>query len=82
MTTANKILIAGLVLPLLLSASGKLLRGSIIWSPPLKLDEVKGSVDLTPFRQKFAGDDKDIAAAFDEMTTRLVKITFTGAARR
>jgi hypothetical protein len=35
MTNAKKILIAGLVLPLLLSASGKLLRGSTIWSPPL-----------------------------------------------
>ena len=33
------------------------------------LDEVKGAVDMTPFRQRFAGNDKDLAAAFDDMTT-------------
>ncbi|MGB9431157.1 MAG: MBL fold metallo-hydrolase [Candidatus Acidiferrum sp.] len=46
------------------------------------LDEVKGSVDLTPFRQKFAGDDKDLQAQFDDMTSQLVKITFAEAAQR
>ena len=30
------------------------------------LDELKGAVDLTPFRQRFAGNDKDLAAAFDK----------------
>jgi glyoxylase-like metal-dependent hydrolase (beta-lactamase superfamily II) len=46
------------------------------------LDEVKGSVDLTPFRAKFAGDDKDLQAEFDDMTVHLVKIAFAEAAQR
>ena len=46
------------------------------------LEEVKGSVDLTPFRSKFAGDDKDLQAEFDDMATHLVKITFSEAALR
>lgn len=46
------------------------------------LDEVKGSVDLTPFRQRFAGDDKNLQAQFDEMARELVKITFSEAAQR
>jgi cyclase len=46
------------------------------------VDEVKGSVDLTPFRAKFAGDDKDLQAEFDDMTDHLVKITFSEAAQR
>jgi cyclase len=46
------------------------------------LEEVKGSVDLTPFRAKFAGDDKDLQAEFDEMTTHLVKLVFNEAALR
>jgi cyclase len=45
-------------------------------------DDVKGSVDLTPFRQKFAGDDKDLQAEFDDMTVHLVKIAFNEAASR
>jgi cyclase len=46
------------------------------------LDEIKGSVDLTPFRSKFAGDDKDLQAEFDDMTVHLVKIAFNEAALR
>lgn len=46
------------------------------------LDEIKGSVDLTPFRQKFAGDDKALQAGFDDMAAGLVKITFSEAAQR
>jgi len=46
------------------------------------MDEVKGSVDLTPFRAKFAGDNKDLQAEFDDMTDHLVKITFNEAAQR
>jgi cyclase len=46
------------------------------------LDEVKGSVNLAPFRQKFAGDDKDLQAQFDDMASQLVKITFSEAAQR
>jgi len=46
------------------------------------LDEIKGSVDLKPFRQRFAGDDKDLQAQFDTMAAALVKITFSEAAQR
>ena len=46
------------------------------------VDDVKGSVDLTPFRQKFAGDDKDLQAEFDDMATHLAKIVFSEAAQR
>ena len=46
------------------------------------LDEIKGSVDLKPFQQRFAGDDKDLQKAFDDMTANLVKITFSEAAQR
>jgi glyoxylase-like metal-dependent hydrolase (beta-lactamase superfamily II) len=46
------------------------------------VDDVKSSIDLTPFRQKFAGDDKDLQAEFDDMTDHLVKIAFNEAALR
>ena len=46
------------------------------------VDEVKGFVDLSSFRSRFAGGDKDIEAAFDNMITPLLKITFNEAALR
>lgn len=46
------------------------------------LDDVKGSVDLTPFRQRFAGDDKDLGAAFDEVSANLIKLVFEEASLR
>jgi glyoxylase-like metal-dependent hydrolase (beta-lactamase superfamily II) len=46
------------------------------------LDEVKGFVDVTPFRQRFAGDNKDLQSQFDEMAAELVKATFNEAAQR
>ena len=46
------------------------------------LDDVKGSVDLTPFRVKFAGNDKNLQAEFDDMATHLVKLVFSEAALR
>ncbi len=46
------------------------------------LEDVKGSVDLTPFRQKFAADDGDLQVEFDGMTSHLVKIVFNEAALR
>jgi cyclase len=45
------------------------------------VDEIKGSVDLTAFRAKFAGDDKDLQAEFDDMAAHLVKIAFSEAAQ-
>jgi cyclase len=46
------------------------------------LDDVKGAVDLTPFRQRFAGTDKDLGAAFDDMAASLVKVVFEEASLR
>ena len=43
---------------------------------------VKSGVDLTPFRQRFAGSDKDRGAAFDDMTTNLTKVVFEQATLR
>lgn len=46
------------------------------------LDDVKGSVDLTPFRERFAGNDKDLAAQFDDMAGHLVRVVFLEASLR
>jgi len=40
------------------------------------LDEVKGSVDLSAFRERFVGSNQDLNAEFDEMTGNLVKVVF------
>jgi len=40
------------------------------------VDKVKGAVDLTPFRAKFAGDDKGLQADFDDQTSHLVELVF------
>jgi cyclase len=46
------------------------------------LDDVKGSVDLTAFRARFIGDDKDLGDAFDEASAHLVKVVFEEASLR
>lgn len=46
------------------------------------LDEVKEAVDLTPFRQRFAGSDEKKRAAFDDMATHLIKVVFEEASLR
>jgi cyclase len=46
------------------------------------LDDVKSSVDLSAFRQRFAGNDKDLGAAFDDVAARLVKLVFDEARLR
>jgi glyoxylase-like metal-dependent hydrolase (beta-lactamase superfamily II) len=43
------------------------------------LEEVKKGVDLTPFRNKFAGDDKDTAEAFDDAAAALVRVSYNEA---
>jgi hypothetical protein len=40
------------------------------------VDQVKGAVDLTPFRVRFAGDDKDLQSEFDNQTSHLVELVF------
>lgn len=46
------------------------------------LDEVKDAIDLSPFRQRFAGSDKDLGAQFDDMAAHLVKAAFQEASLR
>jgi cyclase len=46
------------------------------------LEEMKGSVDLTPFRQRFAGNDKDLGEAYDDMANNLIKVAFEEASLR
>jgi glyoxylase-like metal-dependent hydrolase (beta-lactamase superfamily II) len=46
------------------------------------VDQVKGSVDLSAFRQRFAGDRKDVSAAFDEDAADLVNLVFREASLR
>lgn len=46
------------------------------------LDDVKGGVDLSAFRQRFAGDDKEQGEAFDDAANNLVKVVFEEASLR
>jgi cyclase len=46
------------------------------------LEDVKGAVDLTPFRPRFAGTDSDLGAEFDDMAANLVKVVFEEASLR
>jgi glyoxylase-like metal-dependent hydrolase (beta-lactamase superfamily II) len=46
------------------------------------LDEVKGAVNLTSFRQRFAGPDKDLGEAFDDAAADLVKLALREASLR
>ncbi len=46
------------------------------------LDDVKSSVDLTSFRQRFAGDDQNLGYAFDDAAAHLVKLVFLEASLR
>lgn len=43
------------------------------------LEEVKDSVDLSGFRQRFAGDDRDLGFAFDDAAAHLIKLVFLEA---
>lgn len=46
------------------------------------LSDVKDGVNLAPFRQRFAGDDKDRGAEFDQMAADLIKAVFQEASLR
>jgi cyclase len=46
------------------------------------VNEMRGKVDLAPFRQRFAGTDKELSAAFDRMTKDLVNVVFREASLR
>ncbi|MES2306982.1 MAG: MBL fold metallo-hydrolase [Gemmatimonadota bacterium] len=46
------------------------------------VDAVKGSIDLTAFRERFAGGNKEIEAAFDETAAELVRLVFREASLR
>jgi len=46
------------------------------------VDDVRSAIDLTPFRQRFAGNDQDLSAAFDDVSAQLVKLVFQEASAR
>jgi cyclase len=46
------------------------------------LDEVTPGVDLSSFQERFAGADKDQIAAFNDMTSHLLKVVFLEASLR
>ena len=56
--------------------------GQIRPAMSLTVDDVKGGVDLSAFRQRFAGGDKDLGAEFDDMTTTLINVAFREASLR
>ena len=45
-------------------------------------DLLKSAVDLSAFRPRFAGADKDLEAEFDDMASNLIKVVFTEASLR
>lgn len=46
------------------------------------IDEVKGSIDLSSFKQRFIGDDQNLAPEWDQFTNRLIKTIFEEASLR
>ena len=46
------------------------------------VDAIAPMVDLSPFRARFAGTDKDLGAAFDQTAADLVKLVFREASLR
>jgi cyclase len=46
------------------------------------VDDVKGQINLSPFRARFAGDRKDLQAAFDDAAAQLITVTFREASHR
>ena len=48
----------------------------------LTLDSVREAVDLTPFKQRFAGSDKEMSDAFDSAAADLVKLVFKESSLR
>ncbi len=69
---------------LLQSAVDQLNAELVRTSPALAqtLNQVKDSIDLSSFRQRFAGGDKNLDARFDDMVQHLVKAAFTEASLR
>jgi len=57
-----------------LRKSGPALFGSV--------DDIKGNVDLTPFRKRFAESDGNLSAAFDRASDELVRLVFREASLR
>ena len=42
----------------------------------LTFDDVKGAIDLSSFRSRFAGEDKDLGDEFDRMAASVIKLIF------
>jgi cyclase len=47
-----------------------------------KLEEVKDMIDLSSFKQRFAGNDKDLADAFDRMAADVIALVLREASLR
>jgi glyoxylase-like metal-dependent hydrolase (beta-lactamase superfamily II) len=73
-----------LVRDLLQSAVGQMNAKLVQTGPAMfhSVDEVKGSVDLSSFQQRFAGNDQDRIAAFNDMTANLIRVVFEEASLR
>jgi hypothetical protein len=47
-----------------------------------KVDEVKDMIDLTPFKQRFAGNDKDLGIEFDRAVADIIGLVLREASLR
>jgi cyclase len=47
-----------------------------------RVEDLRASIDLTSFRKRFAGDNPDLASAFDQISAMLVKLVFDEARLR
>lgn len=45
-------------------------------------DDIKSGVDLSSLGERFAGNDNDLGAAFDDEASRLIKLAFDEARLR
>ena len=69
----------------LLKSAADQLNAKLIQLGPamsLTLEEVKGSIDLSPFRQRFIGQDDSLAPEWADFTNGLIKTLFEEASLR
>jgi cyclase len=73
-----------LVRDLLLSAVTQMHEAQRPTGPAMfrTVDDYKGAIDLSPFRQRFAGNDADLGAAFDRAAESLIRLVFREASLR
>jgi len=73
-----------LVRDLLRSAVGQMNEALRATGPALArtLDDVKGRIDLSAFRARFAGNDKALGEAFDDAAAHVISVAFREASLR